>query len=82
MIHRPAALPALVAALAGRFGAVTLLPLHPQAGKAASRLIVAAIRGSRAPLCLLPGMVLHEKDGGWTAAAADILHGRKALPLW
>ncbi|MDH3196308.1 MAG: methyltransferase [Hyphomicrobiales bacterium] len=82
LIHRPDALAELVTALAGRFGAVQVLPLHPRAGEAASRLVVTAIGGSKAPLCLLAGMVLHEEDGSWTAAAADILTGRKALPLW
>ena len=82
VIHRADALAELITALAGRFGAVQILPLHPRAGEAASRLVVTAIRGSKAPLCLLPGMVLHETDGTSTPAAADILHGRKTLPLW
>ena len=82
LIHRADALAELVTTLAGRFGALTLLPLHPRAGEAASRLIVTAIRGSKTPLCLLPGMALHENDGAWTPAAADILTGRKVLPLW
>ena len=82
VIHRADALADLTTALAGRFGAITLLPLHPRSGEAASRLIVTATRGSKAPLRLLAGMVLHEKDGGSTPAAADILHGRSALPLW
>ena len=82
VIHRADALAELITALAGRFGAVKLLPLYPRAGDAASRLIVTAIRDAKAPLSLLPGMVLHEKDGGWTPAAADILNGAKALPLW
>jgi tRNA1(Val) A37 N6-methylase TrmN6 len=82
VIHRADALTELVTALAGRFGTVRILPLHPRAGEPASRLIVTAICGSNAPLSLLPGMVLHEKDGAWTPPAADILHGRTALPLW
>ena len=82
VIHRADALADLVTTLAGRFGALKLLPLYPRAGEAASRLVVTAVRGSKAPLSLLPGMVLHEKDGSWTLAAADILTGRKALPLW
>jgi len=81
-IHRADALADLITALAGRFGAVKLLPLHPRSGEAASRLVVTAICASKAPLSLLPGMVLHEKDGTWTPAAADILTGRMALPLW
>ncbi len=82
VIHRADALADLITALAWRFGAIKLLPLYPREGEAASRLIVTAICGSKAPLTLLPGMVLHEKDGGWTPAAADILTGAKALALW
>ena len=82
VIHRADALAELTTALAGRFGAVTLLPLHPRAGEAATRLVVTATRGSKAPISLLPGMVLHERDGGSTPAAADILGGHKALALW
>jgi len=82
VIHRADALAELVTALAGWFGAVKLLPLYPRAGAPATRLVITAIRGSKAPLSLLPGMVLHEKDGTWMPAAADILHGRTALALW
>ncbi len=82
VIHRADALADIVTALAGRFGAIKLLPLHPRAGEAATRLIVTAICGSKALLSLLPGMVLHENDGSSTPAAADILTGCKALPLW
>ena len=82
VIHRADALAEINTALAGRFGAVQILPLYPRAGEAASRLVVTAIRGSKAPLSLLPGMVLHEKDDNWTPAAAEILTGRKSLRLW
>ena len=82
MIHRADALADIVAALAGRFGALTLLPLHPRAGEPASRLVVTAICGGKGPVSLLPGMALHEKDGAWTPAADDILNGRTALPVW
>lgn len=82
IIHRPEALPAIFAALAGRFGAVRLLPLFPHSGEPASRIIIVAVRASRAPLAIVPGMVLHQPDGGWTQEAQALLEGRATLPLW
>ena len=71
-------LPALLGALAKGFGAATVTPLWPEAGAAAKRLIVTAQMGSRAPLQLRPGLVLHE-NGRNTAAAEAILRGGAAL---
>ncbi len=71
-------LPALLGALAKGFGAVAIIPLWPEAGAVARRLIVTAKLGSRAPLQLRPGLVLHESGRNTTAAEA-ILRGGKAL---
>lgn len=71
-------LPAVLGALAKGFGAVTVTPLWPEAGAAAKRLIVTAKLGSRAPLQLRPGLVLHE-SGRNTQAAEAILRGGEAL---
>ncbi len=81
VIHRTEALPDLLATMAGAFGGVTLLPIHPSAEAPASRIVVRAEKGSRAPLRLLGGFVLHEPDGGWTLDAEAILRGQAALPL-
>jgi tRNA1(Val) A37 N6-methylase TrmN6 len=54
---------ALLAALGGRFGSVTILPVHPRAGLPAHRVIVRAVKGSRTPLSLLPGLTLHPATG-------------------
>ena len=62
-------------------GGVTVLPLWPRAGEPARRVIVQARKGTRAPLRLLPGLVLHTADGGWTAQADAILRGGGALAL-
>ena len=55
MIHRPDALPAIHAALAGRLGDVAVRPIHPRAGEDAIRVLVTGIKGSRAPPRLQPG---------------------------
>jgi tRNA1(Val) A37 N6-methylase TrmN6 len=57
------ALPELLAAMGSRFGAATILPLHPRPTAPASRLLVRATKGSRAGVELLPGLVLHPAEG-------------------
>ncbi len=73
MIHRPAALVAVLAAADNRLGALALLPVHPRAGGSAHRLIVCGVKGSKAPLRFAPALVLHEADGRLTAEA-DAIH--------
>ena len=71
-------LPAQLAALAKGFGGITITPLWPDAATPAKRLIVSAKLGSRAPITLKPGLVLHENDKN-TPAAEAILRGGEAL---
>jgi tRNA1(Val) A37 N6-methylase TrmN6 len=63
LIHRADALGELLAACAGRFGGLAILPLQAGAGEPAGRILLQGIKGSRAPLALLPGLVLHGADG-------------------
>jgi tRNA1Val (adenine37-N6)-methyltransferase len=58
-----------------------LLPLWPKAGRTAKLVLLQGSKGGRAPLRLLPGLVLHEAGGGFTAAADAILRGGGALAL-
>jgi tRNA1(Val) A37 N6-methylase TrmN6 len=81
LIHRADALPEVVQAIAGRFGDIRVLPVHPSSEAAATRILVRARRGSRAPLQLLPGFVLHRPGGEWTNDADAILHGERHLPM-
>ncbi len=80
IIHRADRLDALCVALGKRFGAITVIPLWPKAGTAAKRLVVRARRDSRAPARLLPGLVLHEHDGRFTARAEAVLRDAAPLP--
>jgi tRNA1(Val) A37 N6-methylase TrmN6 len=79
MIHRADALAEVLSALAGRFGGVEILPLHARAGEPASRLLVQAVKGSRAPLVLQQGLVLHDAGNGFRPEIAAVL--RKGAPL-
>lgn len=53
----------LLASFSQRFGAISVLPLHSRPNQPASRVLIRGIKGSRAPLNLLPGRVLHEAQG-------------------
>ena len=63
LIHRADHLAQTLSACEGRFGALSVLPIHPRAGEAAHRIIVRGVKGSRAPLRILPGLTLHEGAG-------------------
>lgn len=65
VIHRPAALDELLAAFAGHFGELTILPLHPRTGQPANRVIVRGRKASRKPSQLLPGLILHDDANGF-----------------
>jgi tRNA1(Val) A37 N6-methylase TrmN6 len=80
-IHRADRLEHLLAQLAGRVGEIVVFPLWSGAGKPARRVIVRARKGVATPTRLLPGLVLHEADGRFSAAAEAVLRHGAALPL-
>lgn len=81
MIQRSEAMAEILDALSGRFGDIRIKPVHPRARQPAGRILVQGVRGSRAPLQLLPALIVHEMDGEFTAEADDILRGNADLPL-
>lgn len=62
-------------------GAVTLFPFWPTAGQPAKRVIIQGTKGSKAPLILMPGLVLHKDGDKYYTEKADavIKHGQS---LW
>jgi tRNA1(Val) A37 N6-methylase TrmN6 len=80
-IHRADRLDALLALLAGKAGEITLYPLWPGGGKPAKRVIIRARKQIASPTRLLAGMVLHEEDGRFTAAADAVLRGAAGLEM-
>ncbi|MEE8630779.1 MULTISPECIES: tRNA1(Val) (adenine(37)-N6)-methyltransferase [Methylobacterium] len=78
MIHRADALPACLDAMAGRFGGLSVTPVQPRADAAANRVLVAGVRGSRAPFSLLPALVLHGSDGRFTPGVEAMHRGGAA----
>jgi tRNA1(Val) A37 N6-methylase TrmN6 len=81
LIGEVAQLGTILATLAGAFGSVALCPVYPRAGDCASRLLVLARKGSRAPLSISPALVLHQPDGAFTPMADAIHRGEKQLPF-
>jgi len=81
LIWRADGLAAVVSALDRGFGGVAIRPVHPDAGRPAIRVLVGATKGSRAPLRLLPSLMLSDESGLPTKQAREALTGG-TLPAW
>ncbi len=81
IIHKVEALMRLLAVLDGRFGGLCVLPLYPRAGARAHRALVQGTKGSRAPLALLPGLVLHGPGDTFTSEAQAVLREGAAIMM-
>jgi tRNA1(Val) A37 N6-methylase TrmN6 len=80
LIHRADRLGDLLALLAPKAGSFRIRPVHPFADAPAKRVLVRAIKTGKAPLVLLPPLVLHDREGGkHTAQVEAILRGQAAL---
>lgn len=78
LIARPQSLADILAALDGRYGAARILPILPRADMAAIRIVVRAVRGSRAALALEPPLVLHEAGSDRFSPRADAINNGQA----
>jgi tRNA1Val (adenine37-N6)-methyltransferase len=58
---------------------LSVFPLWPKHDAPAKRVLIQLRRGTRAPLTLLPGLVLHQKDGRYTPEADAILRNAAAI---
>lgn len=81
MIHRADRLADILALLAPKAGSFAVRPIHPRAEQPAKRVLVQAIKTGRAPLRLLPPLILHDGPAAHTPEAEAILRGRAALPF-
>jgi tRNA1(Val) A37 N6-methylase TrmN6 len=80
-IMRVDGLPVVLSALARGFGGITVLPVYPRPQAEAIRVVVRAVKGSRAPFALAPNLVLNDADGRPSAAAEAILRDLAPLPI-
>ena len=80
VIHRADRLADLLALLSVKCGSFRIRPVHPFADTPAKRVLVRAVKTGKAPLVLLPPLVLHDREGGKHSAQAEaILRGEAAL---
>lgn len=80
VIHRADRLADLLALLAPKAGSFRIRPIQPFADEPAKRVLLRATKTGKAPLVLLPPLVLHNRDGDKHAAQAEaILRGEAAL---
>jgi tRNA1(Val) A37 N6-methylase TrmN6 len=80
VIHRADRLADLLALLGAKCGSVQVRPVQPFADAPAKRVLIRAVKTGKAPLRLLPALVLHDRTGGkHTTEAEAILRGRAEL---
>jgi tRNA1(Val) A37 N6-methylase TrmN6 len=80
VIHRADRLADILALLAAKAGSFKIRPVHPFADQPAKRVLVRAVKTGKAPLQLLPALVLHDRDGAKHSARAEaILRGEADL---
>jgi tRNA1(Val) A37 N6-methylase TrmN6 len=81
LIWRADALDAVLAGLAGGFGGIAVLPIYPKPDAPAIRVLVRAVKDTRAPLAILPGLMLTDGNGQPTQAAEAVLRAGTLLAL-
>ena len=81
LIQRADRLGDILAALSPKAGGVQVLPVHPKADAPAKRVIVSATKTSKAPLQILPALILHQSDGSYTPEVDAILRGEGRTEL-
>jgi len=81
LIQRADRLGEIIAGLQGRAGAIGILPLHSKPASPAKRILVCALKHSRAPMRLMPGMVVHRADGSYSEGAQAVLRDGAGISL-
>ena len=81
LVNRADALGKILQVMEERFGDIRIAPLYAREGTSASRVIVQGVKGSKAPMQLLPGLVLHDSSSQFTPEADAILREGMAWRL-
>ncbi|MCA0433614.1 MAG: methyltransferase [Proteobacteria bacterium] len=81
LVHKAESLGKILLAMEEKFGDIRIAPLYAREGTAASRVIVQGVKGSKAPMQLLPGLVLHGAGSQFTADAEAVLREGMAWRL-
>lgn len=82
VIHRADRLADLLSLLSPKAGSFQIRPIHPFADAPAKRVLVRALKTGKAPLQLLPPVILHDREGGKHTPHADALLRGEAELGW
>lgn len=82
MIHRAERLADLLALLGTTAGSFQIRPVHPFADAPAKRVLVRAVKTGKAPLLLLPPLILHDRGGEKHSAEAEAIFRGEAGLGW
>ncbi|RYB97070.1 tRNA1(Val) (adenine(37)-N6)-methyltransferase [Ciceribacter ferrooxidans] len=82
LIARPESVAEIIDACGRRFGGIEITPVYPRVGENAVRVLVTAIKGSRARLAFRSPLLMHDDPGShaFSAGVDDLNNGRKAYP--
>ncbi|SCB19648.1 tRNA1(Val) (adenine(37)-N6)-methyltransferase [Rhizobium multihospitium] len=81
LIARPESIGDIITACGRRFGGIEITPIHPREGESAVRILVTAIKGSRARLSLRAPLIMHgEGTHKFSDFVDDLNNGRAAYP--
>ena len=79
LIARPQSVAEIIAACGSRFGGIEITLIHPRPGEDAVRMLITAIKGSRARLSFRAPLVMHETGShAFTPIVDDLNNGRTA----
>jgi tRNA1(Val) A37 N6-methylase TrmN6 len=81
LIHRADRLSDCLRQLEPDFGAIVVTMIHPRSHEPASRIVITAFKGSRAPLSIAPPFALHGDDGRFTPEAEAVHRGEALLNM-
>jgi tRNA1(Val) A37 N6-methylase TrmN6 len=81
LIWRADGIAEALAALSKGFGSLAILPVHADARRPAIRVLIRATKGGKAPARVLSGLVLNDESGLPNKAVAEMLSGKRVLPL-
>ncbi|MBX7249158.1 MAG: methyltransferase [Caulobacteraceae bacterium] len=82
LIHRAERLADLLALMGATAGSFQIRPVHPFADAPAKRVLVRAVKAGKAPLMLLPPLILHDRRGDKHTAEADAIFRGEAGLGW
>ena len=82
LIVPASAVPVCLSAMAGaRCGCTAIFPLWPKTDRPAKLVLLRGVKDSRAPLRLMPGLIMHRPDGSLSDAAQAVLRDAAPLPV-